>query len=171
MTGESLTEPLLMATFFMLYVLHGLRVFWSDYRQNWDAYTVDLKQRWKLVTLALGTAWLLWGALTLDIDDWDVGVSVIMAGLTYVCAPWCARTVAGRRWHLLAGVIVTCWFCVDGSYTLWHNLVGNTTYRDANFPASLALFWLCAFLWMPFGSVRDILRHSKDVRLTLRPPP
>ena len=39
-------------------------------------------QRWKLATLALGTAWLLWGALTLHIDDWDVGVSLIMAGLT-----------------------------------------------------------------------------------------
>lgn len=171
MNGEYNTESLLTASFFMLYVLHGARVFLSDYRENWHAYRIDLMQRWKLVTLALGTTWLLWGALTLHIDDWDVGVSLIMAGLTYVCAPWCARAVIGRRWRLFAGVIVTCWFCVDGSYNLWHNLVGNITYRDANFPASLSLFWLCAFIWMPFGSVRDISLNPKNVRFTLRPPP
>ncbi len=161
------TENLVTATFFILYVLHGLRVFLIEYRASWYAYKVDLMQPWKLVTLALGTAWLLWGALTLHIDDWDVGVSLIMAGLTYICAPWCARAVIGRRWSLLAGVTVTCWFCVDGSYNLWHHLVGNVTYRDANFPASMSLFWLCAFIWVPMGSVRDIIFQPKSVRFTL----
>jgi len=149
-------ETLLTASFFMLYALHGFAVFVKDYRAHLTDNLAEIRRPWKLATLAAGTAWLLYGALFYHIDDWDIGVSLIMASTTYVAAPWCARALVSRRWDLAAGVIVLCWFCVDGSYNLWHNLVGNRIFRDANFPASLSLFWLCGFIWMPCGSLREI---------------
>lgn len=156
-------ETMLVSTFFMLYVLHGFTVFVKDYRAYLADNLAELRRPWKLATLAVGTAWLLYGAIFYHIDDWDVGVSLIMASLTYVASPWCARALVRRRWDLAAGVIVTCWFCVDGSYNLWHNLVGNQTFRVANFPASMSLFWLCGFIWLPCGSLREIVAFRGEL--------
>lgn len=164
MTDQFNLDTLLLCSFAMLYILHGFAVFIRDFRTDWASHRRDLLQPWKLVTLAIGTGWLLWGARTFDILDWDVGVSLIMAGLTYLTAPWCARAVISLRWPLFAGVVITCWFTVDGSYSLWHNIVGNPAYRLANFPASQALFWLCGFIWLPRGSLCDLLSGRAQLR-------
>lgn len=125
---------------------------WLDW-QEWQEW----RRPWKLFTLGVGLAWLIHGALTLGIGDWDVGVSLIMAGLTYLTAPWCARCVIARRWRALPWVVFWWWLAVDGSYSAWHLLQGNPLYREANFPASSCLFWLCGFIWLPRGSLRQIL--------------
>lgn len=117
----------------------------------------ELARPWKLVTLALGLAWLIHGALTLNIPDWDVGVSLIMAGLTYLSAPWSARVVMRRRWRLLPLALFFWWLAVDGAYLAWHGWMGNPTFREANFIASSALYWLCGFIWLPRASLREIL--------------
>ena len=109
----------------------------------------EWRRVWKLVTLALGLAWLLWGALTLGISDWDVGVSLLMGGFTYLRAPASARIVLRREWPCLPFALLARWWCVDGVYMAWHLSVGNSTYREANFYASTCLFWLCGFIWLP----------------------
>jgi hypothetical protein len=146
----------LLVIFAMLYIVHGMSVFARDYMANWKTNRADLRQPWKLVTLTIGTTWLLYGAIHYDIPDWDIGVSMIMASLTYVAAPWCARAVISLKWPLFAGVIIMSWFAVDGAYNLWHTVIGNPTFREANFMASGSLFWLCGFIWLARGSLHDI---------------
>jgi hypothetical protein len=157
-------QTMTLSAFAMGFVIYGFIVFFKDYTANWPDNRADLLQPWKLVTLAIGLSWLLYGALNYDIADWDVGVSLIMAGLTYLSAPWCVRAIIGRRWKMIAGVIIMSWFAVDGSYSLWHNFVGNTMYRDANLPASESLFWLSAFIWLPRGSLKDIITFRARLR-------
>lgn len=53
----------------------------------------ELRRPWKLATLAGGMAWLLYGALAHDFADWDVGISLLMGGLTFLCAPWTLRAL------------------------------------------------------------------------------
>jgi len=50
---------------------------------------------WKLFSLAIGLAWLIYGALNYNISDWDVGISLIMALLSYITAPWACRVLLG----------------------------------------------------------------------------
>ena len=168
MYAEFSLEHLPSYVFIFGYITYGFIVFFSDYRAHWMENKADLLQPWKLVTLAAGLVWLLYGALTYHFADWDVGVSLIMAGLTYVSAPWCARAVRYRKWRLIAGVIIAWWFCVDGSYSLWHTIAGNSMMRDANITASSALFWLCAVIWMPIGSIRSITQFSAQRQQHLR---
>ena len=120
----------------------------------------ELRRPWKLTTFALGLGWLLYGALCYEIGDWDVGVSLIMAALTYLTAAPSARALFGREWRKLPLILFWYWFAVDGSYLLWHSLVGNPVYREANFYASSCLYWLCGFIWLP----RCALRELKDFR-------
>ncbi|WP_153116252.1 hypothetical protein [Rhodocyclus tenuis] len=157
MSDEFGFPALIGATFAVSFILYGLMVFVRDLRADWPATRADLLQPWKLVTLTGGEAWLIHGALSYRFADWDVGVSMLMAGITYLAAPWCARAVFYRRWKVVAGVMVMCWLAVDGSYTLWHTAMEHETMRAANFPASAALFWLCGFIWLPRGGLRDII--------------
>jgi hypothetical protein len=118
---------------------------------------------WKLASFAVGMAWLIWGAVTLDIGDWDIGVSILMGGFTYLLAPCCARIVMRRHWKILPIALFFWWWCVDGVYMAWHLAVGNPTFRDANFYASSCLFWLCGFIWLPKASLRQIVLNPHTV--------
>lgn len=123
----------------------------------------EWRRTWKLASFALALVWLLWGALTLNIADWDVGVSLLMGGFTYLLAPAAARIVMGRDWQHLPLALFAWWWCVDGVYMAWHLSVGNTTYREANFYASTCLFWLCGFIWLPRASLRQIVTQPRSV--------
>jgi hypothetical protein len=112
---------------------------------------------WKLATFAIGMAWLFWGALYQNIPDWDFGVSIIMGALAYITAPWSVRVIALRKYRLIPAAIFAWWFSVDGSYMLYHGIVGNETFRLANFYASTTLYWLCGFLWLHRGTLRELL--------------
>lgn len=46
---------------------------------------------WKLVTLAVGIALLIFGSLHYKAPDWDIPISFIMAILAYLTAPWGIR--------------------------------------------------------------------------------
>lgn len=164
MFSEFSIQTMIGGTFAVCYVIYGMIVFGKDISGHWNENAADLRQPWKLSALAIGLSWLLYGALNYGIQDWDVGVSIIMAALTYVSAPWCVRAIIGRRWSLIAGLIVMPWFAIDGSYLLWHTLAGNEMLREANFPASAALYWLCGFIWLPRGSLKDIISCRAQLR-------
>lgn len=139
-------------------------------RQRRPGHLLDLlapeewRRPWKLVTLGVGMAWLLWGALTLDIGDWDVGVSLLMGGFTYLLAPMAARILMRRQWRWLALSLFAWWWCVDGVYLAWHLSMGNPIYRDANAYASSCLFWLCGFIWLPQAPLVAVFRNYRGVR-------
>lgn len=117
-------------------------------------------------------AWLLYGALVYDISDWDIGISLIMGGLTYVCAPWSlyiifnATRYRPRRWPLqLVAAFLPAIFAVDWSYLLYHSVMGNRMLRWENFKVSSALYFICGSIWYYRGSIRDLMaeitRESK----------
>lgn len=117
--------------------------------------------------------WLLYGALFYDICDWDVGVSLIMGGLTYVFAPWSVSTLSTsirlrtRGWPLrAAAAFVPALFAVDWVYWLYHTAVGNRMLRWENFKVSMALYFLCGIFWCYHGSLKELAR---DVRAALAP--
>lgn len=136
------------------------------------AHLRELRRPWKLLTLAGGMAWLLYGALFHGIGDWDVGVSLIMGGLTYLLAPWSVLLIRNAlvfrpAWWpahvalaLAAAVLV-----VDTSYMTYHGLVGNPTDREGNFRASIALYFLAGVPWAYRGSLREL---AAGVRAALR---
>jgi hypothetical protein len=110
---------------------------------------------WKLVTFSIGMAWLVWGSFYYGYSDWDLGVSVIMGGLAYLSAPWSVRVIWNRQWCRLP-LALLCWLVtVDLSYYAYHSLMGNEMIRDANFLASSCLFWLCGFIWLYDGTLKE----------------
>lgn len=90
----------------------------------------EWRRPWKLFSFTLGLGWLLWGALTFDISDWDVGVSLLMAGFTYLLAPAAARVLMRRDWRQLPFAVLAWWWSVDRVYMAWHPAVGNVIYRE-----------------------------------------
>jgi len=123
---------------------------------------------WKLATLMVGLAWLIYGALYYNIGDWDVGISLIMGLMTYALAPWCVRTIyvsirnpnGFRLSHVLIALFAA-WFTVDGVYMAYHTLVGNPTYRWANFYASSTLFVLAGSIWAYQGSIAQLVAELR----------
>ncbi len=104
----------------------------------------DYLRPWKLATLAIGLGLLLIGADYYDVPDWDYPISVIMALLTYLTAPWTVRVLAVRRWRMLPLVLFWYWLSVDGCYWPYWSLVNPEALvmREANFYASSSLYFL-----------------------------
>lgn len=131
-------------------------------------YFLELRRPWKLVTFAIGMSWLLYGALAYNISDWDIGISLIMGGLTYVCAPWSLYIILnairyrprGWQFHLIAAFLPAI-FAVDWSYWLYHSAMGNTMIRWENFKVSSALYFICGSIWYYRGSLRDLVAEIK----------
>ncbi|HTP25690.1 MAG TPA: hypothetical protein VMK12_08530 [Anaeromyxobacteraceae bacterium] len=120
---------------------------------------------WKIGTFLLGTAALIAGAYFYEAPDWDVGVSLIMAVLAYLTAPWSLRVLLERRWRMLPVALFFTWFTVDGSYAIyWHfrNPVALDMMRDANWPASLGLYGMCGVVWLYQGSLRELFKEVSE---------
>lgn len=130
------------------------------------AYLAELARPWKLLSFAIGMGWLLFGALTYGISDWDVGISVLMGGLTYLCAPWSVRVILislrdrPRYWPFwIMSALVVALGVVDWVYVAYHSAMGNQMFRLENFYASSALYLLAGTIWLYRGSLRDLLAN------------
>ncbi len=139
--------------------------FWPN-----KSYAGELVRPWKLITFGTGMLWLFYGALNYEIADWDVGISVIMGGLTYLCAPWSAHVIlnavyyrpSGWPWHIVAALVVA-YLVVDGVYWSYHTIMGHQMYRLENFAASSALYFLAGTVWLYRGSLAELLRNVRSV--------
>ena len=110
----------------------------------------------------------MFGALNYGIRDWDVGVTLIMGGLTYLMAPWSVYIILSairyrpRLWYLhIVAALIAGLFVVDWVYMAYHTLVGNQTYRDANFYASMPLYFLAGTVWLYRGSLKEVIANVK----------
>lgn len=115
---------------------------------------------WKLFSFACGVALLIAGAYYYEAPDWDVPISLIMASLAYLTASWSMRVLLERRWRHWPAAALATWFTVDGSYWLYWRTVDPRALelmRDANWPASLSLYWLCGVIWLYRGSLSELL--------------
>lgn len=138
-------------------------------------YMAEFIRPWKLFSFGIGMSWLIYGAFKYGISDWDVGISLIMGGLTYLCAPWSMRIILyhlqyrSRFWVLwIISALLLAWFVVDGVYVFYHTAMGNQMLRIENFYASSALYFLAGMIWLYSGSLRDLLANMREL---LRKPP
>lgn len=123
---------------------------------------------WKLFTLAIGIALLIFGSFYYSAPDWDIPISFIMAILAYLTAPWSLRVILERQWRRWPVMLFVTWFTVDGCYAIYWSLkdpVALEMMRSANFPASLSLYGMCGILWLYRGSVGQLF---SDVRSQYR---
>lgn len=122
-------------------------------------WLIEYRRPWKLITLAVGIALLVLGSLYYRAPDWDIPISLIMATLAYLTAPWSLRVVLERTWRLWPAMLFATWFTVDGCYAIyWHfkDPVALEMMRDVNFPASLSLYGMCGVVWLYRGSLRQL---------------
>ena len=115
---------------------------------------------WKLVTLFLGIALLILGSFYYAVPHWDVPISLIMATLAYVAAPWSLRVIVERRWRLWPAMLFATWLTVDGSFWMYWRFKNPAILelmREANIPVSLAAYGICGVLWFYRGSLRELL--------------
>ena len=102
----------------------------------------------KNLTFAIGLAWLLFGAVFYNLQDWDVGVSLVMAFCTYFTAEWVIgviRRLEYRQWFKAAFLV---WFSVQGSYAAYWLLVGHPEKMvEGQWVTSLCLYLLCGLIW------------------------
>lgn len=133
-------------------------------------YYRELLRPWKLSSFAIGMLWLIYGALCYGICDWDVGVSLLMGGLTYLFAPWSVAAIyhavrfRPKRWPVqIAAALVPAMFTVDWGYWLYHSAVGNTMLRWENFKVSMALYFICGLLWWYRGSLRELVTEIRSI--------
>jgi len=136
-------------------------------KKSWLA---EYKRPWKLVTLALGIGLLILGSFCYEAPDWDIPISLIMAILAYLTAPWSLRVIMERRWHLWPAMLFATWFTVDGSYWIyWHfkNPIALELMREANFLASLSLYGMCGVVWLYRGSLVEL---SSDIGAIFKRP-
>jgi hypothetical protein len=131
-------------------------------------YFAEIVRPWKLFSFAIGMVWLLFGALNYGISDWDVGISILMGGLTYLCAPWSVRVILvcvrdrPRYWPLwIIGALIVALAVVDWLYMAYHTAMGNQMFRLENFYASSALYFLAGAIWLYRGSFRDFLANVR----------
>jgi hypothetical protein len=129
------------------------------YLKRLEAYMREYGRPWKIITLVIGVALLVAGSYYYEAPDWDVPISFIMAVLAYVAAPWSLRVILERQWKLWPAMLFATWFTVDGCYAMyWYfkNPVALEQMRDANFPASLALYGICGIVWLYRGSLAEL---------------
>ena len=124
------------------------------------AMLTEYVRPWKLMTLSLGVALLILGSFYYQAPDWDIPISLIMAILAYLTAPWSLRVILERRWKLWPAMLLATWFTIDGSYWLYWNFKSPIVLdlmRGANFLPSLALYGMCGMIWLYRGSLRQLL--------------
>jgi hypothetical protein len=123
---------------------------------------------WKLATLAIGIALLIFGAFYTGLPDWDIPVSLIMGALAYCFAAWSMRVILERRWRQFPLMLLATWLTVDGSYWAYWSAVnpGALVLRPANFAVSLSLYGMCGLVWYYRGTLREM---RDEYRAFLRP--
>ena len=130
----------------------------------------DYARPWKLATLFLGIALLILGSLYYSVPHWDIPISLIMATLAYLAAPWSLRVIVERRWKLWPAMLVATWFTVDGSFWLYWRFKNPAILelmREASIPVALAAYGICGVIWFYRGSLREL---SLEMSALLRQP-
>ncbi len=118
---------------------------------------------WKLITLIIGIGLLLSGANYYNAPDWDYPISFIMALATYLTAPVATRILFKQKWRSLPLALLFYWFSVDGGYWMYWSVINPDALmmREANFYASTCLYWLCGFIWLHDGTLRELLSYAR----------
>lgn len=124
----------------------------------------ELLRPWKLASFMVGTALMVIGVDYYNISDWDIGISLIMPGLTYLTAPWVMRVILQGHWRSWPEALFWTWFTVDGVYWWYHTTMGNEMLRLENLKTSLPLYLFMGGIWLYRGSLRELLVEVRNIR-------
>lgn len=111
---------------------------------------MNYRHHWNLATVAIGVALLIAGSFWYEAPDWDIPISLIMAGFSYLTAAWSLKVLVKRDWKKFPLMLLFTWWTVDGCYALYwffQNPAALELMREANWPASLSLYWACGLIW------------------------
>ncbi len=111
---------------------------------------MNYRHPWNIGTLLVGIGLLIAGSFYYGAPDWDIPISLIMAGFSYLTAAWSLNVLVQRQWRKFPLMLFFTWWTVDGCYALyWYfkNPVALEMMRDVNWPASLVLYWACGVVW------------------------
>ena len=127
----------------------------------------------KNLTFAIGLSFLLYGALFFGIQDWDIGVSLVMAFCTYFTAEWVIgviRRLEYRQWFKAAFLV---WFSVQGSYAAYWLLVGHPEKMvEGQWVTSLCLYLLAGAIWtLALPMIQEVLDQRREVKAANAPHP
>jgi uncharacterized protein involved in response to NO len=112
----------------------------------------------KNVTFAIGLAFLLYGALTFHIQDWDVGVSLVMAFFTYCSADLTVRILRNRQYKLFPVAALLTWLSVDIAYAgYWMIVDESRMMRSEQWLPSLMMYLLCGVIWTSLPTTQQFL--------------
>ncbi|MES2206078.1 MAG: hypothetical protein V4525_04685 [Pseudomonadota bacterium] len=137
-----------------------------DRKEAFNKLLIEYKRPWKLFTLAGGISLLIIGSYYYAAPDWDIPISFIMAFFTYLTAPWSMRVIVKRQWKYFPLMLFYTWFSVDGCYSIyWYfkKPIALELMREANFTASLCLYFMCGLIWYYQGSIKDFLLDFKKL--------
>lgn len=105
-----------------------------------------------LLTFAIGLSMLIYGVVAYRLPDWDIGVSLVMATLTYLSAPWVVSVISKFKdisVLKLFTVVFLIWISVDGCYWAYWSIVNPDALvmREHQYLTSLCLYMMCGMFW------------------------
>lgn len=116
---------------------------------------------WKLSTLGIGVALLIYGSFYYKAPDWDIPISLIMAFFAYIYAPWSLRVLLEHDWANFPKMLFVSWFTIDGCYSIYWYIVDPVAWdlmREVNAPASLCLYLSCGLVWYHNGTLKEMFK-------------
>lgn len=129
------------------------------------SYFFELIRPWKLFTFLLGMVVLCYGAFTLNFPDWDIPISIIMASLTYLTAPWVINTlvfnVKNRNPLSLLYIplaLLIAFLVIDSSYVVYNIYFHHPYFRKENFVVSFCLYFICGLIWRYNGNLKQLFK-------------
>lgn len=125
---------------------------------------MNYRHPWNISALFVGIGLLIAGSYYYEAPDWDIPISLIMAGFSYLTAAWSLHVLVKREWRKFPLMLFFTWWTVDGCYALyWYfkNPVALELMREANAPASLSLYWMCGLVWYYRGTLREMWADLK----------
>ena len=126
---------------------------------------MNSKQTVKNVTFAIGLALLIYGALNAGIRDWDVGVSLVMAVLTYATADWVVGVVRRLEYKQWLKAAFLTWVSVIGSHTAYWMLMGHPDYHtEYQWQVSLSLYLLFGVICSALPTPRESLVLARSMK-------
>lgn len=119
----------------------------------------------KNVTFAIGLAWLIYGALNYQLQDWDLGVSLVMAFFTYCTADLTIRILRNRQYKLFPVAVLLTWLSTDLCYTAYWMIVDESRMlRGEQWLPSLCLYLLCGVIWSSLPTHREALALFRELK-------
>lgn len=116
------------------------------------------KLLFKNLTFAIGLSWLLLGALTYGIKDWDIGVSLVMAGYTYLTGEWVINSLLSKKPLRWVGAVLATFVGVQGVYVFYWSVIGKPENMvEGQWLPSLCLYLMISIAWWAYPMLQEVL--------------